>query len=204
MKNHPPIVRCLTLALAAVLSVGSSLALEKADVAEPKFDELPSPELPGTKNKDFKPKDWLEVEAGITIPAQNREQEEVGFIDSVVVKWYVAVKEKVSGQTMLLTTEITHLNVPVGEEFYSSVYLSPNTAKRLTGKDKGSKGDVDVVALEVLVNGVKVGEATSKFKSGWWTSSNLGRGDRFPLLNKNQTPFRNYWWDRYAEIEERR
>ncbi|MCU0795504.1 MAG: hypothetical protein MUF31_06160 [Akkermansiaceae bacterium] len=204
MKHHSLLFRKAALALALAVSVSSAMAVEVADVTEPKFDELPSPELPGTKNKDFKPKDWLEVEAGITIPAQNKENEEVGFFDSVVVKWYVAIKDKASKQTMLLTTEITHINVPVGEEFYSSVYLSPNTAKRLTGRDKGSKSDVEVVALEVLLNGVKVGEATSKFKTGWWTSSKLGRGDRFPLLNKNQTPFRNFWWDRYAEIEERR
>jgi len=25
-----------------------------------------------------------------------------------------------------------------------------------------------------------------------------------PLLNKNETPFRAMWWDRYAEISEQR
>ena len=204
MKQHSFLLCRVALAFALVISVSFAQALEKATISDPEFDELPSPELPSSKNKNFKPKDWLEVEAGIRIPAQNREHEEIGFFDSVVVKWYVAIKDKASKQTMLLTTEITHLNVPVDEEFFSSVYLSPNTAKRLTGRDKGSKGAVEVVALEVLLNGVKVGEATSKFQSGWWNSRKLGRGDRFPLLNKNQTPFRNHWWDRYAEIEERR
>lgn len=188
-----------------VLALPTELSAQgRVSVGKVSFDDLPSPELGGTKNKSFKPKDWLEVEAGITIPAQNREQQASGFVDRVLVKWYVAAKEKASGRVVLLTKDITHVNVPVDEEFYSSVYLSPNTIKRLTGKDRAAKSEVEVVALEVLINGVKVGEETSKMKSGWWNSPNLARGDRFPLLNKSETPFKMYWWDRYAEIEKQR
>lgn len=191
--------------MAVVAGLGVAGAQQQiAQVSDPEFDSLPSPELQGTKSKSFKPKDWLEVEAGITIPASNNEQKATGFIDRVTVKWYVAIKEKASGKPVLLSKDITHINVPVDEEFFSSVYLSPNTLKRLTGADRASKGAVEVVALEVLVNGVKAGEATSKMKSGWWNSPSLARGDRFPLLNKYETPFKNFWWDRYAEIEETR
>lgn len=207
MKTTKNLSRSVALAFGAILTLGVAAPLaaqEKADIGSLQFDDLPSPDLQGTKNKSFKPKDWLEVEAGITVPALNREQEEVGFIDQMVVKWYVAVKDQASGKVMLLTKDITHLNIPVGEEVYSSVYLSPNTIKRLTGKDRAAKSEIEVVALEVLVNGVKIGEETSKMRSGWWNSPNLARGDRFPLLSKNETPFKMYWWDRYAEIEERR
>ncbi|GAA5481506.1 Amuc_1102 family pilus-like protein [Haloferula sargassicola] len=196
----------LAMALAAVFGLAGMAQAQraKADVAEPTFDALPSPQFEGTKNKSFKPKDWLEVEAGITIPAMSREQDEIGFIDEVTVKWYVAVKDKATRKNVLLTTDLNHINVPVGEEFYSSVYISPNTLKRLTGADRASKGAIEVVALEVLVNGQKVGEATTKFDSGWWNAGSLSRTDQFPLLNKYQTPFKNFWWDRYAEIEEER
>ena len=129
---------------------------------------------------------------------------ESGYIDRVLVKWYVAIEEKSSGKPMLLTKDITHINVPVDDEFFTSVYLSPNTIKRITGSDRASKSKVKVVALEVLINGVKVGEETSSMKSGWWNSASLSRGERYPLLNKNETPFKAFWWDRYAEIEERR
>jgi hypothetical protein len=176
----------------------------KAEVSSLEFDNLPSPDLGGTKNKSFKPKDWLEVEAGFKIPPMNREQQETGFIDQVVVKWYVAIKENASKKVMLLTKDVTHINIPVDEEVFTSVYLSPNTLKRLTGSDRASKSAVEVVGLEILVNGVKVGEETSKMKGGWWNSPNLGRGDRFPLLDKSETPFKNHWWDRYAEIQEKR
>ena len=207
MKTRFSFPRGLVAALGATLALSLSpqlVAQGRVDIGSLKFDELPSPDLGGTKNKSFKPKDWLEVEAGLTVPAMNREQQATGFVDKIVVKWYVAVKEKASGKTMLLTKDITHLNVPVDEEVYSSVYLSPNTLKRLTGSDRAGKNSVEVVALEVLVNGVKVGEETDKLKTGWWNSPNLGRGDRFPLLNKAETPFKMYWWDRYAEIEKER
>lgn len=207
MKTNPFFPRNVVLGLGALLAFGLSAELSaqgKVDIGSLEFDELPSPDLGGTKNKSFKPKDWLEVEAELKVPAMNREQQETGFVDQVVVKWYVAVKEKASGRVVLLTKDITHINVPVDEEVFTSVYLSPNTLKRLTGSDRAGKNAVEVVALEVLVNGVKVGEETSKMRSGWWNSPNLARGDRFPLLNKSETPFKIYWWDRYAEIEEKR
>lgn len=185
-------------------AAGVANAQGQADIDKPSFDELPSPDLDGTKRKSFDPKDWLEVESEIEIPALNRDMAEAGFIDRVLVKWYVAIEEKAAGRPVLLTKDITHVNVQIDEPFFSSVYLSPNTLLRLTGSERAAKNKVEVVALEVLVNGVKVGEATSKMDSGWWNSPNLARGDRFPLLNKNETPFKVYWWDRYAEIEDER
>jgi hypothetical protein len=194
--------------LTALLAMAGPQMLDaqmvKADVGSFEVNDMPSPDLGGTDTKKFRPKDWLELEAGLKIPAQNREQQEAGFIDRVVVKWYVAMKEKSSRKMMLLTKDITHINIPVDEEVFTSVYLSPNTIKRLTGSDRASKRDIEVAALEVLVNGVKVGEYTSDMKGGWWNAPSLARGDRFPLLNKNETPFKVFWWDRYAEIEERR
>jgi hypothetical protein len=191
-------------AVVCLLGGDAALAQGKASISKLAFDDLQSPDLGGTKAKSWKQKDWLEVEAGITIPAMSKEIQEAGYVDRVVVKWYVAVKEKTSGKPMLLTKDITHINVPVDEEFFSSVYLSPNTIKRLTGKDRAGKSSVEVVAVELLINGVKVAEETSSMKSGWWNSPSLSRGDRYPLLDKNETPFKVYWWDRYAEIEERR
>jgi len=207
MKNSILFLRKAALPFAAVAClVGGDIAMGqgKAKISNLSFDELPSPDLSGTKNKSFKPKDWLEVEAGITIPPMNQAMADSGSVDRVLVKWYVAIEEKSSGKPILMTKDITHINVPLDEEFYTSVYFSPNTIKRITGSDRAAKNKVKVVALEVLINGVKVAEETSSLKSGWWNSPSLSRGDRYPLLNKNETPFKVYWWDRYAEIEERR
>ena len=193
------------LALAAILSSATLNAAEqKATIGKIDFDAIPSPVVSVGKDKNFKPKDWLEAEAEITIPAASPEQKKIGFIDQVTVKWYVAVKgvEGAKGPVKLMK-DITHINVPVDEPFYSSVYISPNLFKRLTGKDRAGKDALEVVGIEVLINGVKAGEGTSKMKEGWWNSPSLSdQSSKFPLLNKNETPFKMLWWDRYAEIAE--
>ena len=97
------------------------------------------------------------------------------------------------------------MNIPVNEEIYCSVYLSPASIKRLTGFDRAGKSSVDLVGYEVLVNGVKVTAQTSKSiggKTEWWLipSPKISRTDTLPLLNKAETPFSMMWWDRYAEV----
>lgn len=178
--------------------------VQVADVGNLQFEELPSPDMNVTRIKKFRPKDWLEVEASMEIPPQNRVHEEVGFLDRVMVRWYVAMIEEASGKPMLLTTDVNHVNVEVDEEVYTSIYISPNTLKRLTGRDRAAKTAIEAIGLEIFVDGVKVGQASEGKKAGWWESAALARGDRFPLQNKNQTPFKMLWWDRYAEIEEQR
>ncbi|MCW1922948.1 hypothetical protein OKA05_10330 [Luteolibacter arcticus] len=211
MKHCPRSFR--RTALAAVTASVAALAFlavpahaqGKADVGNMIFDDIPSPDVQGVKGKNFKPKDWLEVEAGIKIPATNAEQKKAGFIDQVTVKWYVAFKNPEGKNFIKLTKTIIHINVPVDEEIFSSVYMSPSMLKRVTGKDKAGKGDVEAVGIEVLVNGEKVGQAAQKKPDKWWEAGSLSdQSDKFPLLNKDETPFAMAWWDRYAEIQKER
>lgn len=211
MKHRPRSFR--RTALAAVAASAAALtflavpahAQGKADVGNLVFDDIPSPDVQTGKAKSFKPKDWLEVEAGIKIPATNAEQKKSGFINQVTVKWYVAVKNPEGKGVLKLSKTINHINVPVDEEIFSSVYLSPANIKRLTGKDKAGKSAVEAVGIEVLVDGEKVGQGAVKQKEGWWSAGSLSEAsDRFPLLNKDETPFQMLWWDRYAEIQKDR
>jgi hypothetical protein len=68
--------------------------------------------------------------------------------------------------------------------------------------DRAGKNSVEAVGFEILINGVKVAEDTTKFKPGWWNaaSDKISRSDAVPLLNKMSTPFNAMWWDRYAEV----
>ncbi|MCW1912887.1 hypothetical protein OJ996_04845 [Luteolibacter sp. GHJ8] len=199
-------------ALAAVAATAAAFALlpasvsaqAKGEVGNLTFDDLPSPDIKAGKDKAFKPKDWLEVEAGFKLPG-TPEQKKIGFINSVTVKWYVAMKNPDGKGFIKLSKTIEHINVPVDEEVFTSVYMSPSALKRLTGKDKAGKGAVEAVGLEVLVDGEKVGQASVKQKEGWWSSGSLSdQSDKFPLLNKNETPFQMFWYDRYAEIQKER
>ena len=127
-------------ASAAVLSLFSSSAQAqgKGEVGNLTFDNIPSPEVQSGKQKAFKPKDWLEVEAGMKLPAANAEQKKIGFINEVTVKWYIAVKNPDGKGVIKLAKTINHINVPIDEEVFTSVYMSPSSLKRLTGTDKAS------------------------------------------------------------------
>jgi len=203
-----PALAAIAASFAALTFVAAPAhAQGKAEVGNLIFDDLPSPEVNSGKAKAFKPKDWLEVEAGIKIPATNADQKKAGFIDQVTVKWYVAFKNPENPKSFIkLSKTIVHINVPVDEEIFSSVYMSPAMLKRVTGKNnKAGKSDVEAVGVEVLVNGEKVGSAAQKKPDKWWESGSLSdQSDKFPLLNKNETPFAMLWWDRYAEIQKER
>jgi hypothetical protein len=178
----------------------------KVELKKPEFEDYPSPEFSGGKTKTFIPKDWLEIEASIKVQMAPAPPSQTA--DKILVKWYVAVENPdKKGTYLLLTKDITHVNVPLDEEVFSSVYLSPASVRRITGSDRAGKRSVYLVGLEVLVNGERVAQETSKGKVGWWNmaSNKISRSDTVPLLDKSESAFSNMWWDRYAEIlQERR
>lgn len=196
------------MALGVCAMVSPALAQTgKVDLDDPKFDVLPSPEFGGnTGTKNFKPKDWLEAEVKVKID-MGRDYK-AKFIDRVTVKWYVAAQNPEGKGYILLEKEVTHVNVPVDEDFYVSIYLSPNSIKRISGNDRASKTVIKSVGGEILVNGQaahnNTGYFSSQSKPGWWRESGFSREDKIPLLNKNETPFKALWYDRYAQIEEKR
>ena len=172
MKHRYSLFRRPALAVAASLAALTFLAAPvhaqgKAELGTLVFDDIPSPEVNSGKAKAFKPKDWLEVEVGMKIPATSADQKKAGFINQVTVKWYIAMDNPDAKGVIKLSKTINHINVPIDEEIFSSVYMSPSALKRLTGKDKAGKSSVKAVGVEVLVDGVKVGEASDKQKAGW-------------------------------------
>lgn len=199
-------LKSLTVAALAVLaafSTESAFAQASKVVADKiTFEDLPSPQFSGGgKDKSFKPKNWLEIETKLRISL--RPEPASKTLDRLTIKWYVAVKNpEKSGTMLLLTRDVDHVNVPLEEDIYCSVYISPSSLKRLTGSDRGGKSAIEYVGYEVLVAGEKKAEGTSKGTVGWWNvaSDKISRTDAVPLLNKNETPFSNMWWDRYAEV----
>jgi len=198
----------LSSLLLLVLPSSYAVAQFKVDIEKPEIIEITSPDLGGASaKKTFKPKDWMEMEMKIKIEAADKDKL---FADKVTVKWYVAAKNPAKGGRghILLEKEVTHVNVPIGEEVYVSVYLSPNSIKRLTGDDRVSKSDIKEIGGEVLIEGQQPAKNTGFFsmdtQSKWWSSAGLSRYDKIQLLNKNETPFKILWYSRYADIEEER
>ncbi len=190
-------------AILAIVSMGSAYGqASKVTGEKPTFEDLPSPEFSGGKQKSFKPKDWLEIETKMKILLAPEPPSKT--CEKVTIKWYVAVKNPDKpGTFLLLTKDVEYVNVPLDDDqIFFAIYLSPASVKRLTGSDKGGKQAVEFVGYEVLVNGEKKAEETNKGKPGWWNaaSDKISRSESVPLLTKAETPFSNMWWDRYAEV----
>jgi hypothetical protein len=197
------VLKSFVLCASLALTTNAFAQASKVMAEKPTFDDLPSPEFSGGKQKPFKPKDWLEVETKFNVQLKPEPKSKTAA--EVMVKWYVAVKNpEKSGAFFLLTKNITHINVPLGEDIFSSVYLSPASIMRLTGSAKGGKNAVEFVGYEVLVNGEVKAADTNKGEVGWWKSSSekLSASDTVPLLAKYETPFAVMWWDRYAEVKQ--
>lgn len=182
---------------------GAQLSLAQAvkiEVDDPSFDAIPSPGF-GEGRKKWDPKDWLEAEVKLNIEA--RPEPKDGYLDRLQIRWYVAVKNPAGRGFFLLEKDVTYVNVPLDEDVYASVYISPAAFHRLTGSDRASKGAIEAIGGEVSVNG-KTETFSVGQKAGWWTSGSLSRTDKFPLLTKSETPFAPLWWDRYLQEEKRR
>jgi hypothetical protein len=197
------IILSITLSsFAAVLAPGSAFGQAVKVTAEsPSFDDLPSPQFAGVKNKRFTPLDWLEIEVPMKVEMSPEPPSKT--CDKLTIKWYVAVKNvDKPGTFLLFSKEIDHVNIPLNEEVFGSVFISPASLRRITGSGTGGKGAVEFVGYEILVNGEKKAEGTNKSKPGWWNtaSDKISRSEVVPLLNKSETPFSAMWWDRYPEI----
>jgi hypothetical protein len=207
MHTKTSFIAFVTAVITALAFTNSSVDAQayKVESTGPIFEDIPSPEFALPFQKKFKPKDWLEIEAPLKVLMAPEPSSKTA--ERIVVKWYVAVENpEKRGTYLLLTKDITHVNVPLNEEIFTSVYLSPASVKRLTGSDRGGKKAVNLVGFEVLANGEKIGQYTSGGKAGWWNvaSSKISRSESVPLLDKSMTPFANLWWDRYAEILDER
>lgn len=184
-------------------ATGTFAQTVKVTVDKPDFDDFPSPELGGnTGEKNWEPLDWLEAEVKLKVEA--RPEPKDGYVDSLTIRWYVAVEDPAGKGFFLLEKEVDYVNVRLDEDVYASVYLSPAAIRRLTGGDRAGKSAVWGVAGEVSYNGAKVAEFSSKSTKEWWRSNKLSRSDKFPLRSKSETPFKFLWWDRYLQEKEPR
>ena len=113
-----------------------------------------------------------------------------------------------AGTFLKLERSIQHVNLPHNEEVFVSSYLSPATIRRISQSSKASTGDIESVGIEVLVGGRQVEggvKTTKEFgrRPDWWniSSDKVISSNNYKLLNKNETPYKNLWWDRYVEVD---
>lgn len=198
----------MSIAIATVLLLehpaqGQTQMVAKAEAGRPITINLPSPDIATqASRKRFTPRDWLEIEAAIKI--DTRPVPPSGMLDRLLIKWYVAIPNPDRrGEYFLLTREVNHVNVPIDEIFYSSVYLSPSSIRRITGNYRGADKAPEMIGYEVIFNGQPIATAANRgARDNWWSipSDKISATDSFPLMTKPETPFAALWWDRYAEV----
>jgi len=207
MKTHTAFKRFISLSVSFGLCLMASGQLEvsqeaKFKVEDPEFEELQSPEINDGNAKNFKPKDWLEIEVKFSAEVQPSAAPADDYLDQITINWHVVVKGQ-DRKVYKISKSVTHVNIPLNEDLFASVYLSPNTLRRITGNPKASKSDLEAIGGEIAWKGKMVGFFSYGEKAGWWRKPLKGveATSKFPLLDKSQTPFAPLWYDRYAEVK---
>jgi hypothetical protein len=195
--RRPPVAAFFVagLVLAGSVSARAQVQVKSVKVDKPDINMLKTPEFDvgGTLVKDTpRRREWLEIDVKFEVEGQSAS----GYIDSLLFKYYVVLDDD---KKTMLVMDVTHVNVPMGEELWSSAYVSPSSLDKLLGKEKGNERSVEGYAVEILYQGQAVGgKADPSPSTRWWQSRPATPG---LLLSKDKTPFAPLWWDRYAEIQ---
>ena len=208
MKS-PFVFRSLLAALAVVAGIGiSSVQAQDAkaeklvDLKEPTIQAQSTPDIKAAyvKEKRWKPKDWLEFEIPFIASAPRGAPAGFNTFDLLTFKYYLFLDNPDKKKQRILTAEINHVNVPIGEGMASVVYLSPSAVHRLTGNTRVITSAVTLWAVEVTREGKTVG-FLSKDNKKWWESPNAPPTEPGVLKNKMETPFAPLWGDYHAEVQ---
>jgi hypothetical protein len=148
------------------------------------------------KEKRWQPKQWLEIEIPFKAAPPPGKQD-VKFYDTLTFKFYVFLEPADKDKVKVLTLEVNHINVPVGEDLASAVYLSPSTVLNLTGDSRPNPRLIKQIGVEVLNGGQMVGG----YQAPWWKSPKAPAQVQGVLLNKSQTPFAVLWGDYHPDIQ---
>ena len=184
----------LALYLSSAATAQEQVKVSKIDIDKVEIDTQKTPEFnlsSGGLKKAPRSREWLEIDVKFEIEGRSTSND---YLDQVSFKYYIVLDDK--AKTMITAT-VDHVNVPMNEEVWSSVYIAPSTIEKMMGKGNVSRSTVAGWAIEILHNGeVKGGDASKDKSSKWWRSR---QGTAGALLSKANTPFRYLWWDRYAE-----
>lgn len=163
--------------------------------------------------KNFKPENWLNLEAEVkfNLKANPTQLQALGigekdkYFGPVVVTFHLLTKDPNNASGHIhLQKEVTYTDIPTDRPTYFSVLMSPVTISRLTGGTGSAKTLATEMGYEVRYKNDLIGVFSTKRGFAWWDIQSpkvTSGGEKYTLLNKNETPFAMLWWDRYPAIK---
>jgi len=165
------------------------------DVGNIVFDAQKTPNFQAgdVKSKNIpNPRDWLEIEVEFEVKGPKD-----AVVKDLLFRYYVGFRDQ-TGNPRILTGDVKHINIVVGEESFSAAYVAPSTLGEITGDFRRFQpNSVEAVGVEVFYNGVIVGRGSTLGNRPFWETTTTQPG----VLGKADTPFAILWIDRYAEVE---
>jgi len=172
----------------------------KIDEITPSFVNTPDYNLGSGPSKRTQSAEWLEVE--VEFSWEPSQQPEIPYVDELTIKYYILLnnKSKEYPQGALLVGEVTHVNVPVGKERRSVMYVSPRTLERFFGGRAPNTVNqaIQAVGIEITGRGQIVAQNATKGNEPWWQTLQQIQGE---VLDKNNSPFAPLFWDYYEPIK---
>ena len=197
------VLAVLVLSASVVAPSSSSQAQGKiVSVGTPIVQSQKTPDynVQGPSKKRWTQKEWVEIEVPFTV---NKLPDKAVALDALTFRYYVVVNSP--DKKKLLTTTVTHTNVPGKENVASVVYISPQTMQKLANRPKVSSPDKLVVGygVEVEYDGKIVGffDSTGKKspEQAFWKDGTFDSAEG--LLTKKDTPFAPLWSDYHVEAK---
>ncbi|WP_038158715.1 Amuc_1102 family pilus-like protein [Verrucomicrobium sp. BvORR106] len=192
------------LALAAILAIqvtgaqAQDAPTVKVDVKDMKVQQQQSPQISASNvtDKRWRPKNWLEVDLAFEAKKNNLPGDRSPFIESLEVKFYVALnKQDATGKYILLTSSTTFLNVMSKEVSHAMVFAPPQALSRLLEKTEFATADAKAWGVEINHNGQLVGGFSSQGGKFWEAGAEKFAVTDGVLLPKAKTPFAVLWGD---------
>jgi hypothetical protein len=151
----------------------------KIDKISPSVTTSPEFTVRNTTDKRATYLKWLEIEVEFSV-------DRVELVDELTVEYLVEVNGK------LCPGEVTHVNIPKGNNHYYVMYMSPRAIDRLTGNKPLNQGMIGNMWVKIK----KQGQVLAEKSSSPGQPKNLPRTEGL-LVPKSETPFQVLWWDRY-------
>jgi len=189
----------------ALTSNGQELSdVVKVDVKGFSVAEQKTPQLQvsNVTDKRWKPKNWLEIDVALEAKKARVAGDKNPFIDAMEFKYFVALnKTDATGKYILLTANVTYLNVLSGDTTHAMMFASPAALSRLLEKPDFSNADVKASGVEIYFDG-KLAGWKSSMGSRWWEKLDGFAAADGVLVPKAKTPFVFLWGDYDLETKQ--